>query len=136
MPTDTPETSQIRDWWAFTALYTRLLEPFAWTCSWLTSALLTRTLRRSIKATRSIIDAILGGSIDEAESHSLPIFNLTVPTELTDVDSKLLDPRNSYQQVDEWYAKARNLASLFVDNFAQYTDDERGRGLVNAGPTL
>jgi phosphoenolpyruvate carboxykinase (ATP) len=92
--------------------------------------------RISIKATRSIIDAILGGSIDEAESHSLPIFNLTVPTELTDVDSKLLDPRNSYQQVDEWYAKARNLASLFVDNFAQYTDDERGRGLVNAGPTL
>ena len=92
--------------------------------------------RISIKATRSIIDAILDGSIDQIDTHSLPIFNLSVPTALPGVDAQLLDPRNSYQQVDEWHSKAHELASLFVDNFIQYTDNERGRGLANAGPTL
>ena len=92
--------------------------------------------RISIKATRAIIDAILGGSIDESDSHTLPIFNLMVPTALPAVDAKILDPRNSYQQVDEWHSKAENLASLFVQNFAQYTDNERGHRLVDAGPAL
>ena len=92
--------------------------------------------RISIKATRSIIDAILDGSIDQTETDSLPIFNLLVPTALPGVEARLLDPRNSYREVDEWHSKARNLASLFVDNFTQYTDNERGRGLVDAGPTL
>jgi len=92
--------------------------------------------RISIKATRAIIDAILGGAIDQAESHSLPIFNLSVPTTLPGVDSQVLDPRSSYQSVDEWHLKAKNLANLFVENFAQYTDNEQGRSLVGAGPVL
>ena len=92
--------------------------------------------RISIKATRAIIDAILDGSIDLAESHSLPFFNLAVPTDLPGVDSQLLDPRNSYQQVDEWQSKASDLANLFVENFVQYTDNERGRSLVNSGPSF
>jgi len=92
--------------------------------------------RISIKATRAIIDAILGGAIDQAESDPLPIFNLSVPTTLPGVDSQVLDPRSSYQSVDEWQARAKNLASLFVENFAQYTDNEQGRSLVGAGPVL
>jgi phosphoenolpyruvate carboxykinase (ATP) len=92
--------------------------------------------RISIRATRAIIDAILDGSIDQTETQALPIFNLLVPTALPNVEAELLDPRNSYSQVDEWHSKAQNLATLFVDNFIQYTDHERGRGLVNAGPTL
>jgi len=92
--------------------------------------------RISIKATRAIIDSILDGAIDQAESNTLPIFNLVVPATLPGVDSQVLDPRNSHQSVEEWQAKAENLASLFIENFVQYTDTEQGRGLVNAGPNL
>ena len=92
--------------------------------------------RISIKATRAIIDAILDGTIDQAERQSLPIFNLSVPTTLPDVDSQVLDPRSSYQSVDEWQVKAKKLANLFVENFAQYTDNEQGRSLIGAGPVL
>jgi len=92
--------------------------------------------RISIKATRAIIDAILDGTIDQAESDALPIFNLSVPTSLPDVDSQVLDPRSSYQSVDEWQVKAKKLANLFVENFAQYTDNEQGRSLIGAGPVL
>jgi len=92
--------------------------------------------RISIKATRAIIDSILDGAIDRVECNTLPIFNLVVPATLPGVDSQILDPRSSYQSVEEWQAKAENLASLFIENFVQYTDTEQGRGLVNAGPKL
>jgi len=92
--------------------------------------------RISIKATRAIIDAILDGSIDQAENASVPVFNLAVPTALPNVDAKILDPRNSYVETNEWSSKAEKLASLFVDNFEQYTDTDKGKSLVAAGPKL
>ena len=92
--------------------------------------------RISIKATRAIIDAILDGSIDSAESATIPVFNLRVPTSLPEVDATILDPRNSYADSSEWDARAVKLASLFIDNFAQYTDTEGGNKLVSAGPIL
>ena len=92
--------------------------------------------RISIKATRAIIDAILDGSIDATETSILPIFDLLIPANLPGVDSQILDPRNSYAQVAEWQTKAENLATLFIDNFGQYTDTDQGRALVNSGPVL
>ncbi|MCP4433212.1 MAG: phosphoenolpyruvate carboxykinase (ATP), partial [Gammaproteobacteria bacterium] len=92
--------------------------------------------RISIKATRAIIDSILDGSIDKAGNTEIPVFNLAVPTELSNVDSKLFDPRNSYKDTAEWQSKAEKLASLFVDNFVQYTDNEEGKALVAAGPRI
>jgi phosphoenolpyruvate carboxykinase (ATP) len=92
--------------------------------------------RISIKATRTIIDAILDGSLDHAETSALPIFNLKMPSDLPGVDNAILDPRNSYADVSEWDARAQKLASLFVENFVQYTDTDSGKKLVSAGPTL
>jgi phosphoenolpyruvate carboxykinase (ATP) len=92
--------------------------------------------RISIKATRAIIDAILDGSIDSADSSTLPIFNLTIPQALPAVNSAILDPRNSYADSGEWDAKATRLAGLFIENFEQYTDTQSGKSLLSAGPQL
>ena len=92
--------------------------------------------RISIKDTRAIIDAILDGSIEKAETKIIPIFNFEVPTALNNVDSAILDPRDTYNNSDDWTAKASNLADLFIKNFVQYTDNEEGRNLVKSGPQL
>jgi len=92
--------------------------------------------RISLKATRAIIDAILNGELDDAESATIPVFNLQVPKQVTSVDSSLLDPRNTYDSRGEWEAKAEDLAKLFIDNFVQYTDTDSGLQLVSAGPVL
>ncbi|OWP83260.1 phosphoenolpyruvate carboxykinase (ATP) [Flavobacterium davisii] len=92
--------------------------------------------RISIKDTRAIIDAILDGSIENAETTVVPVFNFEVPTALHDVNSKILDPRNTYVDASEWQAKAEDLAGRFIKNFIQYTDNEEGEGLVKAGPQL
>lgn len=92
--------------------------------------------RISIKDTRAIIDAILDGSIEKAETKVIPIFNFEVPTALHDVNSAILDPRDTYENPADWTAKASNLADLFIKNFLQYTDNEEGRNLVKSGPQL
>lgn len=92
--------------------------------------------RISIKDTRAIIDAILDGSIEKAETKIIPIFNFEVPTALHDVNPSILDPRNTYANTEEWTEKATNLAGLFIKNFIQYTDNEEGQNLVKSGPQL
>lgn len=92
--------------------------------------------RISIKDTRAIIDAILDGSIEKADTKVVPIFNLEVPTSLHDCDSGILDPRDTYQDAAEWETKAQDLAERFINNFVQYTDNDEGKALVAAGPQL
>jgi phosphoenolpyruvate carboxykinase (ATP) len=92
--------------------------------------------RISIKDTRAIIDAILDGSIEKAETKSIPVFNFVVPTALPNVDTNILDPRNTYADAAEWQTKAEDLASRFIKNFVQYTDNEEGKSLLAAGPQL
>jgi len=92
--------------------------------------------RISIKDTRAIIDRILDGSIEKAETTIVPIYNFAVPTALEGVDTNILDPRNTYGDAKEWEDKAKNLAELFIKNFNLYTNNEAGKALVKAGPQL
>ncbi|AWK83021.1 phosphoenolpyruvate carboxykinase (ATP) [Photobacterium damselae] len=92
--------------------------------------------RISIQDTRGIIDAILDGSIDKAQTKHIPIFNLEVPTALPGVDSNILDPRDTYTDPLQWESKAKDLAERFVNNFDKYTDTTEGANLVAAGPQL
>ncbi|TDS52972.1 phosphoenolpyruvate carboxykinase (ATP) [Myroides indicus] len=92
--------------------------------------------RISIKDTRAIIDRILDGSIEKADTVTVPVYNLAVPTALEGVDTLILDPRNTYAEASQWEAKAKDLAKLFVENFKLYTDNEEGKALVAAGPQL
>jgi len=92
--------------------------------------------RISIQNTRAIIDAILDGSIDEAETAEIPYFNFSVPTSLAGVESNILDPRDSYENVDEWHEKARELAKLFIQNFEKYADNNLGQALLEVGPKI
>jgi phosphoenolpyruvate carboxykinase (ATP) len=92
--------------------------------------------RISIKDTRAIIDSILDGSIEKAETKVIPIFNFVVPTTLHDVNPAILDPRDTYSDASEWNTKAEDLATRFINNFVQYTDNEEGKSLVKAGPQV
>ncbi len=92
--------------------------------------------RISIRDTRGIIDAILDGSIDKAPTKQIPYFDFCVPTELNGVDTKILDPRDTYADPAEWEKKAVDLAGRFIKNFGKYTTNEAGKALGAAGPQL
>ena len=92
--------------------------------------------RISLKDTRAIINAILSGEIADADTATLPIFDLEMPLTLPGVDSQLLDPRSTYASTADWEVKARDLAQRFITNFDKFTDTATGEALVNAGPKL
>ncbi|MBK0003092.1 phosphoenolpyruvate carboxykinase (ATP) [Erwinia sp. S38] len=92
--------------------------------------------RISLKDARAIINTILSGEIDKADTVTLPVFNLEIPLSLPGVDASLLDPRHSWGGEAEWQAKARDLAQRFIDNFDKFTDTKAGAALVKAGPKL
>ena len=92
--------------------------------------------RISIKDTRGIIDAILGGAILNAPTKKIPYFNFEVPTQLDGVAWGILDPRDTYQNRAEWDEKAKDLAGRFIKNFKKYEGNEAGKALVAAGPQL
>ena len=90
--------------------------------------------RMSIKATRACINAILDGSITKCEFENFEKFNLAVPKELAGVETKLLNPANTWENADE-YAKTREkLAKMFVENFKRYEDVKEGIEFAKAGP--
>ena len=90
--------------------------------------------RISIKDTRGIIDGILSGDILKAPTKTIPYFNFEVPTELTGVDTGILDPRDTYADASEWETKAKDLTDRFIKNFAKYEGNAAGKALVSAGP--
>ena len=92
--------------------------------------------RISIKDTRGIIDAILDGSIDKAETREIPYFGFRIPLALPGVDPAILDPRDTYKDASEWDKKAKDLAQRFIKNFNKFTGNEAGKALVAAGPKI
>ena len=92
--------------------------------------------RISLKDTRAIIKAVLEGALDGESTTSLPIFNLAMPQHVPGVDTSILDPRNSYDDVEQWQDKANDLAKLFISNFEKFTNTPAGSALVAAGPVI
>lgn len=92
--------------------------------------------RIDLPATRAIINSILDGSIENAEFDVMPVFNLQIPKALKGVDSKFLNPRNSWPNPSEWDIAARDLGQKFIKNFENFTDNEAGKKLIEAGPKL
>lgn len=92
--------------------------------------------RMSIKATRACINAILDSSITKCEFENFEKFNLAIPKELDGVETKLLNPINTWENKDEYIATRDKLASMFEANFKRYEDVKEGVEFAKAGPKL
>lgn len=89
--------------------------------------------RIGIKPTRAIINAILDGSLLDAEFDTLPVFGLAIPKKLEGVEA---NPRDMWTDKAAYDKQAELLAGKFIANFVAYTDNEDGKKLIAAGPQL
>jgi len=76
--------------------------------------------RMSIKTTRTCIDAILDGSINNAEFAKDPLFGFEVPKALHGVESNVLQTKNTWADKKSFDDQAKKLASMFQKNFKKY----------------
>jgi phosphoenolpyruvate carboxykinase (ATP) len=91
--------------------------------------------RMPIQATRSMLRAALAGGLEHATFHVDELFGLEVPAVVPGVDAKLLDPRATWRDPEQYDIKARELAELFADNFAKRFADV-DPAIRAAGPKL
>jgi len=89
--------------------------------------------RFSIPTTRTIVNAILSGEVGAAEKDTLPGFNLQIPKKLAAVDTKLLNPKNTWQDTQDYDKQSKILMGKFVKNFAKFDVSPLIR---DAGPLL
>lgn len=87
--------------------------------------------RFGIPITRAIIRAARTGNIDLSHTKHLADLNLTIPLAVAGVDSKVLDPRQSWADPIQYDQSAQLLVSKFKANFDRF---EVAPQIVAAGP--
>ena len=92
--------------------------------------------RISIKDTRAIIDSVLDGSIDQTELQKDKVFGFDIPQKLYNVDSRILNPCNTWENKEKYKQQYNNLAAMFIENFRKFTDNELGRKYEQYGPKI
>ena len=76
--------------------------------------------RMPIVATRALLRAALDGELDGVEYRTDPLFGFEVPAEVPGVETRLLDPRSTWRDPAAYDRRARELARMFVENFARF----------------
>ncbi|MDF2179210.1 phosphoenolpyruvate carboxykinase [Aliiglaciecola sp. CAU 1673] len=76
--------------------------------------------RFDIPTTRAVVDAIVNNKLENVDTVHIDVLNLDVPVAVPGVDSKLLDPRDTWADGAEYDKYARKLAAEFANNFAKY----------------
>jgi phosphoenolpyruvate carboxykinase (ATP) len=79
--------------------------------------------RMPIKATRALLSAVLDGSLKNAKFRTDPYFGFAVPTAVPGIDSKLLDPVQTWKDKAEYAEAAKRLVGMFQKNFERFEKD-------------
>ncbi|MBA3412136.1 MAG: phosphoenolpyruvate carboxykinase (ATP) [Actinobacteria bacterium] len=83
--------------------------------------------RMPIVATRALLHAALSGGLREVAYRTDDVFGFEVPTEVPGVEARLLDPRSTWRDPAAYDVKARELARMFQENFANVASEGDGR---------
>ena len=76
--------------------------------------------RMPIKVTRALLNAALSGTLKTQKMRIDPVFGFEVPTELPGVDSKILNPRETWSDPAAYDAQAKALVEMFNKNFSKF----------------
>jgi phosphoenolpyruvate carboxykinase (ATP) len=91
--------------------------------------------RINLPDTRAMIRAVLTGELNEVPMRTDSNFGLSVPVECPAVSMRVLNPRQTWANPDEYDRQAQKLAVQFQENFVQYRDYV-SPGVIAAGPLI
>ena len=91
--------------------------------------------RISIRHTRALLNAALGGKLNDVEFTKDPIFGFEVPRTCPNVPDDVLIPSSSWADKKEYDRRYKDLAMRFKQNFGKFTDGTP-QEVINAGPKV
>ena len=91
--------------------------------------------RMKLGHTRQMLSEALEGNLDNATFEIDDVFGLAIPTEVDDIPSEILFPRNTWEDKEAYDEKADRLAEMFAENFEQF-EEEASKELIKAGPKV
>jgi phosphoenolpyruvate carboxykinase (ATP) len=91
--------------------------------------------RMPIKATRALLAAALEGTLAQVEMRIDPNFRFRVPVAVPNVDTRILNPRDTWSDPAAYDAAARKLVAMFRENFRKF-ERHVGADVLQAAPSL
>jgi phosphoenolpyruvate carboxykinase (ATP) len=91
--------------------------------------------RISIKHSRNLLNALLGGALTNVEYYTDPIFGFQIPKSCPDVPEDLLYPAHFWQKEDDYWKRHKLLAARFVSNMRKFEADIP-QEIIAAGPKI
>ena len=89
--------------------------------------------RMNLSWTRSVMDAIHSGKLEDAATKTDPVFGFDVVASCPDVPEEILIPRQTWADKDAYDKAAKKLAKLFCENFETYAKGV-SKDVLAAGP--
>lgn len=87
--------------------------------------------RFDIPTTRRIVNAIQNGELNNTETQHVEGLNLNVPTNVDGVESKLLNPIETWKDKESYQTHLQQLVQKFQNNFKKF---DVGHDIISAGP--
>ena len=81
-----------------------------------------------------MITAALNGELDDVVYENHEVFGIAKPQTCPNVPSEILNPRNTWEDPEQYDKKAVELAQKFKDNFAKF--EEFANAEIMAGAPL
>ena len=91
--------------------------------------------RMSLSNTRKMIESVLNDTIELGGYEDFPVFNFKVPKIVEGVDSKLLQPENTWNDKEKYTIERIKLAQLFQSNFKKFESGVADT-IIGAGPSI
>ena len=89
--------------------------------------------RFSIPTTRRIVNAIQAGELKTSEKTTLDGLNLEIPNHIEGVDKNILNPRQTWDNADDYDVAAKKLIAQFEENFKKFNVRPE---ISKAGPSM
>ncbi|AKN33508.1 phosphoenolpyruvate carboxykinase [Clostridium carboxidivorans P7] len=90
--------------------------------------------RIKLSYTRAMVKAALEGRLKDVEYLEHPIFKVLMPLECPGVPSEILNPKNTWEDKEEYDYKAVALAEKFKENFKKFKNVPKE--IIEAGPEI
>ena len=93
----------------------------------------TQSSRIKIQWTRTLLNSAISGQLDDAEYTVDPLFGFLIPQSSPDIPTEILNPRNTWNNTEDYDHQAQELANMFNENFKKFIKDT-AEPICSAGP--